>query len=113
MSLRSRPILLKSKLKGNVDFVLHNKAEFKHFLMLGHFTKAHLVALCNSVYCPQGHLNAVYSNVARKIQRHIIINTDDPITWASKINATFFPIIEKLAHMYLLVQFLSIPRFCL
>ena len=35
------------------------------------------------------------------------------MTWSSKINATFYPIIEKLAELYFMVQYLSIPHFCL
>ena len=35
------------------------------------------------------------------------------MTWVTKVGAEFFPIIRKLAHVYFLVQKLSIPRLCM
>ena len=67
--------MLRSRLKGPVDIMLQNKAEFDNFTNQGAFTKAHLATLVNAVYCPQGHLNAIYSNIARKTQRYVISNS--------------------------------------
>ena len=113
LSLRAKPIQLKSKLKGHVDITLRNVAEFSNFLKLQKFTRSHLAALCNGVYCPQGNLDAVYSNIARLIQRHIISEAGAVMSWSTKIDSKHFPILEKLATLYFKVQHLTMPRFCL
>ena len=113
MALRSKPILLRSKSKGTVDVVLRNVNEFSNFLTAGKFNRAHLAALVNAVYCPQNHLNAIYSNVARKTMRHVLAHNEAKLSWVSIIEKSLFPILIKLAELYFLVQQLSIPRHCL
>ena len=113
MALRSKPILLCSKIKGRVDIMLHNAGEFDMFLASKSFTKAHLAALVSAIYCPQFHLNAVYSNVAKKVTRYVHLNSPDTFTWKDKIDPSLHGHIKKLAKLYFLVQHLQIPRFCM
>ena len=113
MSLRSKPIMLRSKNKGPVDIVLRNLSEFDSFTERGIFNKSHLAALISGVYCPQQHLNAIYSNVGWKTMRYVILHSSNPLTWVTKLQLSLFPVIRKLAELYFLIQKLSIPRFCL
>ena len=75
------------------EFIISEIDNFYNFTNQGSFTKAHLAALVNAVYCPQGHLNAVYSNVARKTQRFVLSNSPDKLIWLSKLQSHLFPTI--------------------
>ena len=69
-----------------------------------------LAGLVNSTYCPPQHLSAVFSNVGRQIQRHILVKSE-AMTWKTKINKEHFTILKKLAKLFFLIQHLSVPRF--
>ena len=86
LSLRSKPIYLRSKSKGPVNVIIRNINEFKSFLAADKFNKTHLAALVNAVFCPQGHLSAIYSNVSKKIMNHIVVDSTIKLTWTSIID---------------------------
>ena len=109
LSVRSRPIQLKSRLKGCVDITLRNMGEVRNFLKLGRFTKSHLASVCSGIYCPQNHLDAIFSNIARTIQCYILNDTEIALTWSSKLDSKYFNVLEKLTELYFKVQHLSIP----
>ena len=109
--LRPKVILLKSRVRGNADILIRNVAEFSTFLDLGKFQKSHLAALVHGVFCPANHLNAIYSNVARAIMRHIIATSGNIDNWADKILRNHFTLLTNLAKLYFQSQKLSLPRF--
>ena len=88
--------MLRSKLKGQANIFLRNKSEFTTFLSQGKFNRSHLAALVNQVYCPPTHLSAIYNNVARKVQWHILINSET-MTWISIVKEEHFMILQKIS----------------
>ena len=73
--LKPKPLFLRTKQKGPVDITNHNIGELKTYIAQKGFTRANLAALVESLYCPMATLNAVYSNVAQAIYRHVLINS--------------------------------------
>ena len=61
------------------------------------------------LYCPPAHLNAIFTAVAKKINRVIL---DPKPTWTTAINPKFHPLVLKLATLYFKNQYLTIPRCC-
>ena len=112
ISVRAKSIQLKSQLKGRVDIVLRNMSELKNFLEENWFNKSHLLAFTNAVYCPQGHLSAIYNCVAKSTQGYIHENFPMQM-YTTKIHQDAHPVILKLAKLYFLTQGISLPRFCL
>ena len=53
-------------------------------------------------------LNAIYSNVARAIYRHILINSPGELKWVEKIHLKFNDLIIKLTYFYFKTQ--QIPQ---
>ena len=111
--LRPKPLFLRKRLRGRVDITIRNTQEFASFLTLHGLSRAQMSALTASLYCPQLTLNGIYSNVARLVQRHILVHSEGHLTWASKISENFFPILEKLCSFYFKCQFISQPRYSL
>ena len=108
LSLRSKPLMFRSRQKGSVDIICRNVKEFANFLKIGKFTRAQMASLVNSVYCPPQTLSAVFCCVGKKVQQLVV---DNKMTWSSRIDPIHFPIIEKLAKLYFLVQTLTIPQY--
>ena len=86
LSVRTRPVQLRSRLKGCIDITLRNMGEVRNFLKSGKFTRAHLASICSGIYCPQNHLDAIFSNVARTVQRYIVTGSGNAFTWSTKID---------------------------
>ena len=93
--LRPKGVILRSKKNGRADILIRNLKEFKTFLELGKFQKAHLAAIVHGVFCPPNHLSAVYSNVARVIMRHILTTSEEVTKWTDKIPRNQFTICIK------------------
>ena len=87
-------------------------AEFNNYLTTHRFTRAHFASLMAGLYCPPAHLNAIFSAVAKKINRTILEGNDPKPTWSTGINPKFHPIIIKLATLYFKNQYLTLPRCC-
>ena len=92
MSVRAKPLLLKSRKQGQQDIIIRNMEELNTYLTTCKFTRAHLVSLMAGLYCPPAHLNAIFTAVA--------------------INPKFHPLVLKLATLYFKNQYLTIPRCC-
>ena len=76
------------------------------------FTRAHLASLMAGLYCPPAHLNAIFTAVAKKVNRVILDGNDSKLMWTSVINPMFHPLVVKLATLYFKNQYLTIPRCC-
>lgn len=79
--------------------ILRNITELSNFLNEDRFNKAQLVALFNSVYCPQAILYAIYNSVARLTQRYIHDNFPMK-TVSEKVNMESYPFIIQLACLF-------------
>merc|ERR1711867_47098 len=101
-SLRAKAILLKLIMKQPANVTLRNIDKFSNFLNLNKFNKSHLPVLVHSLFCPPGHLTAIYSNVSCLVMRHIISNSENLETWTATIPPVHFPILKKLAKMFFL-----------
>ena len=112
MLLRAKPLLLKSRKQGQQDIIIRNIAEMKTFLTTCKFTRAHMASLMAGLYCPPTHLNAIFTAVAKKINRAILDGNNPKPTWTTAINKKFHPLILKLATLYFMNQKLTIPRCC-
>ena len=69
LSLKSKPIYLKTKISSSVDITIRNMTELKNFLTYkagGSLIKAHLAALVNSSYCPTHTLNSGFKQGLQK-----------------------------------------------
>ena len=61
---------------------------------------------------PPAHLNAIFTAIAKKVNRVILSNNNPKPTWTTAINEKFHPLIVKLATLYFMNQNLTIPRCC-
>ena len=96
------------KQRGPTDITICKIGELKTYVAQKGFTRANLAALVASSYCPMATLNAIYSNLAWAVNRHILINSPAELKWADKIHPKFNDLIIKLTYFYFKTQ--QIPQ---
>ena len=100
-------------MKGPPDIVLQNLSELKKYLETSKFTRAHISALMAGLFCPPAHLTAIFTAVAKKLNRLIISTSKEKLTWSTAVDKKFHPWITKVVHLYFLNQSITIPRCCI
>jgi len=108
LSLRSKPLMIRTRLKGKIDVICRNVSEFASYLKLNKFHRANVAGLVNNCYYPTFTLNSVYCAVAKKIQSHVL---EPDMKWSAKIDSKHFPLLIKLVKLYFLIQHIRIPRY--
>ena len=101
IALRAKPLLLKSRKQGQQDIIVRNMAEFNNYLTTCKFTRAHLASLMAGLYCPQAHLNAIFSAVAKKINRTILEDNDPKTNMVNRNNPKISSNYNQIGHIML------------
>ena len=99
-------------MKGPPDIVIRNLSVLKNYLETSKFTRAHMSALMAGLFCPPAHLTAIFTAIAKKLNRLIISTSKEELTWATAIDKKLYPFITKVVHLYFLNQSITIPRCC-
>ena len=84
MSVKGKPISLKSRSKGAIDVTIRNPEEFSSFLNQGRFQRQHMSSLLSQCFDPCFTFNAIYHNVARLINRRVIKSAPNPMPMTHK-----------------------------
>ena len=111
MSVKGKPISLKSRYKGAIDVTIRNPGEFSNFLDQGKFQRQHMSSLLSQCFDPCFTFNSVYHNVARLINRRVIKSLPNytmPMT--HRVHKDHYPLLRKLGQLFFETQKLSARR---
>ena len=97
ISVKRKPISLKSKSKGAVDIIIRNPQEFSRFLDSGKFQSQHMSSPLSQVFIPGFIFNTVYHNVTKLINRRILTSNPKPLAMTQKVPEFHFPVLRKLS----------------